>query len=170
MRLAIFALTAVGLLTTSSTYANTISFDDARKISAISGKVMSFGKDLSDIGMSLARSSGPARAMICFRLIQDQTLFLGSSLYGAMIATEMSKSITDPADENDTLPVVKVALELVTSFLSSARSTMNQVVGGCARENQLAYDKAKSLMNLIEEASSIVSPTLRRVEAAMRGR
>ena len=45
-------------------------------------------------------------------------------------------------DERLTLYNVKSALEQTMSAVKFARDDLNQVLGGCARQRRLAYDKA----------------------------
>jgi hypothetical protein len=87
------------------------------------------------------------------------------NMYGVFISTQMSSPLTDPVDEKFTLDVVKLTLTAVSTVLVGARTEVNEVMGGCARQTQVAYDKAKSLLGLVDETNRIITPLLKRVEA-----
>src|SRR5262249_20787039 len=94
-----------------------------------------------------------------------QTVALQAGLQGALIATQMSASLTDESDEQSTLWVVKWALETASESLVLARSQINDVLGRC-RHSQFVYDMAKTLMGIVQEAATVVQPIFKRVEAA----
>ena len=63
-------------------------------------------------------------------------------------------------DERITLGNVKGALEAIMRSVKSARGKLDQVLGGCARQRPLAYDKATSLLLLVQEVEKFVVPLL----------
>jgi hypothetical protein len=72
-------------------------------------------------------------------------------------------------DEKVTLEVVHITLKTTLKLLADQRSGANSVMGGCGRNSQLLYDKAKAFMALVEETNRLVTPMLRRVEKAIKG-
>jgi hypothetical protein len=158
--------------------ANTVLDDDSTKIFALSKKVMEFQDDLVQINGSILRSvmnePSPSqesrRTMLCMMRVEIQARLLDRALYGAYIATAMSSSAMSSypsvTDEKFALELVGVTLSLASRLFGDARSELNAVYGGCGRQSQLAYDKAKLLMGLVEEGNKIIPPILRRVEAA----
>jgi hypothetical protein len=68
-------------------------------------------------------------------------------------------------DETNSLITVKPTLSQAARFVASAHDELNEILGGCARRSRLAYDKANSLMLLVEEVGKVVVPMLQRVES-----
>jgi hypothetical protein len=156
----------------TSVQSNTISADEPTKVLALWNRITEFYRDLTQVGLATAQSLAkePSRAVRetvwCIMRIEAQTQLIESDVYGVLIATQMSSSLNDPADEKLTLQVVKIALSRAATGLADGKSEINNIFGTCARQDQLTYDRAKALLNLVDETNKIIAPMLRRVAAA----
>jgi hypothetical protein len=149
---ALAAVTAILMLTAASP-ANTISSNASKDIRLLWGKIGDFYKDLLEVGMSVLRSrpsatetlANPERwnAYICIQRLVNRAQVMERNLYGVTIATQTSSSLTDPVDEKWSLEMVRLTLSTTSDLLAGTRSEINAVMGGCARQSQLNYDKAK---------------------------
>jgi hypothetical protein len=144
-----------------------------------SGKLLALERKLSDFnGDSIARETAMFRrmqakglsldvhALLCIQEMDIQLYSMLWALNGAAVAAEMSASLmTNIKDESLALQVLENALKTASKTSVSARSGMNDTLGKCS-DNPLLYDKAKTLIGIIQEGSTLISPMLRKVQAA----
>jgi len=149
----------------SASYANTLLPDDSTKITALHKRVSDFTVSLGQIQTSMVRSNGISKEMFCLMRIEDQANNINLYLYGTTFLVDLASKMTDPTDEMWLLVDASVALSSLSNALGTARSEINRVIGGC--QGRLAYDQAKSLLGLTDEARSITMPMLTRVRAAL---
>jgi hypothetical protein len=88
-------------------------------------------------------------------------------LYGAITAAQISIMLEYELDERLTLSNIKDTLESTLEVVKSTRDELNQLLGGCARQRRLAYDKATNLLALADDVGKVVTPVLHRVKLNM---
>jgi hypothetical protein len=151
---------------------NTISGDDEGKMVELEGRALDLYKDLSSVMLGLAKSgtvSDPEAfgTLLCVEQIAANANLIAFSLYGATSASQISTVLQYELDEKVTLFNIKGLLENTMNSVKSARAQLNQILGGCARQRRLAYDKATSLLALVDDVGKIVGPILQRVTVNM---
>ena len=151
---------------------NTISEQDEEKILELWNRVLDFSKDLSQTMLGIKGSETlPTRetygTLFCVMHIDIVATVLERDLYGAAVAIQISSELQYSIDEKLTLGAVKNSLEQIANFAKLARSDLNRILGDCARQRRLAYDKATSLLLLVQEGEKFTTPLLRRIELSM---
>ena len=151
---------------------NTISEQDHEKIIEVWKRVLDFSKDLSQIMLGVVRSETlPTperyRTLFCVMQIEDDARVMERDLYGAVVAIQTSSWVQYSLDGKLTLSVVKIALEETANYAKFARGDLNRILGGCARQGRLAYDKTAGLLLLVQEVEKFTVPLLQRIELSM---
>ncbi len=148
---------------------NTISEQDEEKVLELWTRVLNFSKGLSQTMLGIRRSETlptpeTYRTLFCVMQIDMDATVMERDLYGAVVAIQISSELQYSIDEKLTLGTVKVALEQTANFATFARGDLNRILAGCARQRRLAYDKATSLLLLVQESENFTIPLRRRIE------
>jgi hypothetical protein len=153
-----------------ATHHNTISGDDEGKIIALYGRALDFSQDLSSVMLGLIRPDSDIeayRTLFCVQRIDANAMLMVHDLYGATVASQMSTTLQYRLDERITIGTVKNALEQAARSVKFSRGELNQILGGCARQRRLAYDKATGLLILVEDVGKLVAPMLQQIEISV---
>jgi hypothetical protein len=150
---------------------NTISQEDDEKIIELWHRAVDFAQDLPQtvLGMKGSLPDDPEsyRTIWCIDQIHTQALFIEHQLYGLVVAAGISDGMQYKIDEKLTLGMVKTTLEAALNSVTHTRGELNRIIGGCARQRRLPYDKATSLLTQIEEVGRVLAPMLPRVQINM---
>jgi hypothetical protein len=151
---AIFSIPLLFSLANTS-YANKLSFDDGTKLLDATKGLIDFNADVAKI--SNAALNSPAglsqidsrKTVVCLARVSgvgsDTLLYL----FGAQYAVRVASMITDPLDELAVLDLIRTALSQSINSVVSSKEELLKISGTCG-QNPAAYDKAKTLIRLLD--------------------
>jgi hypothetical protein len=161
----LWAVTAVLVAITTCAHANVVKKSDFDGLTSLYQKSHTTVTDIASAGETMLLTTEPA-IHACMLGLSSVASNISSQIEEIGVLLALSAEMKEKSDEQLAVAVTKSTVSFSMKYFESARDSVNTIAGSCSN-NSVVASKAQSVLTLLDEVTSFMTPLAARLE---RGR